>query len=133
MHGHKMFCMMNSGKPLTKTIADVLLFNAVDMYDEHRRTQRIKSRKYDGVIESNLEVIELFGIPVVVFEAIVTTEQFEGNEVKFYVRVDDMEGIELGEWMQLQMKVMGPIPFEMLPPEIREKIQSQQFEDDDEE
>lgn len=125
MHGHKMFCLMNSGKPITRQLADALLLNAIDMFDENRRVQRIKARKYDGVIESNLEVFEFSGIPSVQFEALVATERFESITIRFIVRVDDLDGVELGEWAQLQLRVMGPCAFEDLPPEIQEHIRSQ--------
>ena len=121
MHGHKIYCMMNSGKQLTKALADALLFNAYDMFDENRHTQRIKSRKYDGVIESNLEVIEYLGVPSVVFDAIVSTDMFEGNEVKFVVRVDDLDGVELGEWASTHQKTMT-VSFDELPEEIQQAI-----------
>jgi hypothetical protein len=125
-HGHKIFCMMNSGKPLTKMVADVLLFNAVDMYQEGRKVQRVKSRQYDGVIESNLEVTEYAGVPAIQFEALISTEKWDSNVVRFVVRVDDMEGIEQGEWAQLGMMSMGcPIPFDQLPEEIKDQIRAQ--------
>jgi hypothetical protein len=122
-HDHKIFCMMNSGKPLTKMLADVLLFNACDMYYEGRKVQRVKSRKYDGVIESNLEVVEYEEVPSVQFEALISTEKWESNTVKFIIRVDDMDGIEQAEWEQ--MAIMNcPIPFDQLPEEIQEMIRS---------
>jgi len=124
--------MMNSGKPLTKMLADVLLFNACDMWHEGRKVQRVKSRQYDGVIESNLKTLEHVGFPVVQFEALISTEQWEGNTVKFVVRVDDMDGIEQGEWAQLEMVAMGgPISFDELPEEIKKQIlkEGQNFSD----
>lgn len=126
MHGGKMYCMMNSGKPLTKMLADVLLYNAHDMFQEGRHTQRIKSRQYDGVIESNLEVVEHFGVPSVQFEALVSTEQWEANTIRFVIRTDDLDGIEQAEWTQLSLRVIGPMNFEDLPPHVQEQIRRSQ-------
>jgi len=111
--------MMNSGKPLTKMLADVLLFNACDMWHEGRKSQRVKSRKYDGVIESDLEIVEYAGFPAVQFEALISTEQWDGNAVRFIVRVDDMDGIEQGEWTQLNI---DSVSFDELPEEIKKQI-----------
>jgi len=130
MHGHKMFCMMNSGKPLTKMLADVLLYNAYDMFQDGRRTQRIKSRQYDGVIESNLKVVEYAGTPSVQFEAIVSTEEWEANTIRFVIRTDDLDGLEQAEWAQLSLRVIGPMAFEDLPPHIQEHIRRSQEEND---
>jgi hypothetical protein len=132
-HGHKMYCLMNSGRhPITRQLADALLLNAIDMFDENRRVQRIKSRLYDGVIESTLEVIEYADVPSVQFEALVSTDKFESATIRFIVRVDDLDGIELGEWQQLEFRVMGPVPFHELPPEIQEQIRSQGCEESEE-
>lgn len=124
-HGHNMYCLMNSGKPLTKQLADALLFNAYDMFHEGRRTQRIRSRRYDGVIETNLEIYEYADMQVVKFEAIVSTDKWEGNLVHFVVKVEDLAEIEQGEWVALEMRVMAPVPvsFDELPEVIREQMQ----------
>lgn len=124
MHDHKMYCIMNSGKPLNKMIADVLLYNAYDMFQQGRRTQRIKSRQYDGVIESNLRVVEYSGIPSVQFEAIVSTEMWESNTVRFVIRTDDLEGLEQAEWGQLSLRVFGPMSFKDLPQHIQDQIRN---------
>jgi len=125
-HGHHMYCMMNSGKPLTKMLADALLFNAYDMYHEGRRVQRIKARRYDGVIESNLEVCWFAESPVVMFEANVSTSMWENNTVQFVVKIEDLEGLEEGEWMQLVTRVMGmSMSFDDLPPEMQEHIREE--------
>ena len=123
MHGHKVFCMMNSGgKPMTKQLADALLFNAYDMFQEGTKTQRIKARKYDGVIESTLEVLDFNGVPSVSFEANISTDKWESNTISFIIRVDDLDGLEKSEWCELQVKVMG---FGDLPEELKEMIRSQ--------
>jgi len=89
---------MTAGKPLTPAANDALLINAVDMWDEGRRKQLIRSRGYDGVIHSNLEVIDYLGVPAVIFEAMVATPEWGATEVRYAVRVDDLDGIELGSW-----------------------------------
>jgi len=109
MHG-QIYCLMNSGKPITKMLSDALLLNACDMFSEGRRVQRIKSPRYDGVIESNLEVIEYVGVPSVSFEAIVDTDKWEAVTIKFIVRVDDIDRIEMnqGQWAELMMGSIIP-------------------------
>lgn len=89
---------MRMGKPISPPVADALLFNAIDMYEGARRVQRIKSRSYDGVIESNLEVIDYLGVPSIMFEALIGTDQWESVDVQFIVRVDDLTDVELGQW-----------------------------------
>lgn len=105
-HGHHLYCLMNSGKPLTETICDALLYNAYDMYQEKRNVQRIKSRTYDGMIETDLEVVDFSGMAVVSFLANISTDQYEHNEVRFVVRLEDFDGIPEGEWQQLELRVV---------------------------
>lgn len=135
MHG--IYCLMNSGKPLTQMLADALLLNACDMFHENNHYQPIQSRQYEGFIESNLEVVEYAGFPAVAFMATVSTDKWEANEVNFVVRIDDLDAIEMGsgEWMQLKVRVMSR-PLSDLPEEIQEKIraqmeQNEQSEDDE--
>lgn len=122
-HG-RIYCMINSGKmPLNPTLCDILMFNAVDMFESGRRVQRIKGRNYDGVIESNLEVIDGF-VPIVQFEALLSVGKWEAHPITFGVRVDDLDGIHLqkGKWGQIMMSVLGLPPIHTLPPEIQEAI-----------
>lgn len=118
------FCMINSGKPLSQTILDVLLFNAVDMFECRKRTQRIKSRQYDGIIESNLEPQKGIEYPVVTFEASLSTDQWTNQHVSFYVRVDDLDSIHLnqGVWGRVMSSMMGLPSLDSLPPEIAQAI-----------
>ncbi len=94
----KIFCLMATGKPLTPAAHEALLINAVDMWYESRTLRRIKSRGYDGVIETNLEVIDYLGVPAVVFEANIATDKWGATDVRFVVRVDDLEGVEQSQW-----------------------------------
>lgn len=93
--------MMRMGKPLDKPVADALLFNAIDMYENSRRVQRIKSRRYDGVIESSLEVIDYLGVPAILFEALLGTDMWESVDASFIIRVDDLTDVELGAWTRM--------------------------------
>lgn len=123
-HG-RIYCMINSGNmPLNPTLCDILMFNAVDMFECRRRTQRIKGRNYDGVIESNLEVIDGH-IPIVQFEALLSTGKWEAHPVTFGVRIDDLDGIHLqkGKWGQIMTSVLGLPPLHMLPPELRRALE----------
>lgn len=110
IHEYKIMCLMTTGAPLTQHVSDVLLLNAVDMWDERRRTQLIASRSYDGVIKSNLEIFEHFGVPVVLFEAMVSTEKYRSVEVRYVVRIDDLEHMDPGEWARITMGSEGPLP-----------------------
>jgi hypothetical protein len=94
----KIYCLLTTGKPLTRAAQDALLLNALDMWDEKRHQQQIKSRGYDGVINSDLEVIDYLGVPSVIFEAMVATDKWGATDVRFCVRIDDLEGVELGTW-----------------------------------
>ncbi len=126
MFEHKLFCMMNSGKPLTKQIADALLFNAYDMFQEGRTVQRIRSRRYDGVIESSLEVHEFAGMSVVRFEANVSTARWESNTIEFIVRVEDLDAMPQWEWASLAFRVMAPQPvsFDEIPEHIQDQMRA---------
>lgn len=122
-HGHKVFCLMNTGKSLTPRICDVLLLNAYDMFFERCHRQRIKGSGYDGVIESDLEIVEHQDVPCIVFEALLSTDKWEVAEVKFFVRTDDFEGVNEGEWMRLVTRVMSGVPFENLPAMVQQAIE----------
>lgn len=116
IHVYKIMCLMTTGAPLTQQVSDVLLLNAVDMWDERQHTQVITSRSYDGIIKSNLEVFEHFGVPVVLFEAMVATEKFRSVEVRYVVRIDDLEHMDPGEWARIMVGATeGPPPPQLLP------------------
>jgi hypothetical protein len=121
----KVYCLMNSGGPLTQQVSDVLLLNAIDMWDMRRTYQPIRARSYEGIIETDLEVIDFQEVPVVEFKATVTLRGVsmvtDVTEVRYLLRVDDLDGIEVGDWGRLQAQVMGdpdmPMPFPPpLPP-----------------
>jgi hypothetical protein len=116
IHELKIFALVVSGKPLTQQVNDMLLLNAIDMWDCHNHKQPIKSRNYDGVIESDLEVVEHFGAPVVQFKAMVSTTKFGATAVKYLVKIDDLDGIEGVEWGRLQLSAnMPPLPPGFMP------------------
>lgn len=112
---YKIMCLMTAGAPLTKQIADVLLLNAVDMWDEKRHTQMVKAQSYDGLIKTDLKVFEYFGVPAIIFEAIVSTEMFRSTEVRYVVRVDDLEHMDPEEWERIIVDTIGPLPPPLLP------------------
>lgn len=122
IHAYKIMCLMTIGAPLTQQVSDVLLLNAVDMWNERQHTQMIASRSYDGVIKSNLEVFEHFGVPVVLFEAMVSTEKFRSVEVRYVVRIDDLEHMDPGEWARIMIGSEGPLPPPLLPLSNQEEI-----------
>jgi hypothetical protein len=119
-HDHKINCLMNAGKPLRRDHADVLLFNAVDMFEQRRKMQRIKSRNYDGMIESNLEVIDYMGEPVVAFVSYIETERWQTNIVDFVVRVEDLN-CPPAEWNHL-LRIALDFSVNDLPAPIKEHI-----------
>jgi hypothetical protein len=99
---YKVMCLMSVGAPLTDQVCQVLLLNAIDMWEEHRHAQLIKSHQYDGKIESDLEVIKYFDVPVVIFKALVSTqERFRATEVRYCIRVDDLDNMNPAEWERI--------------------------------
>ena len=108
MFQHKVFCLMNSGKPLTEEVADVLLFNAYDMFYAGRDRQRVKGRRYDGVIETNLESLTYVGMSCMEFQAEIAIDNVGMTKVRFLVRTSDLNGLEQGEWAQLVAVAYGP-------------------------
>jgi len=111
----KVMCVMKAGAPLTQQSTDALLINAIDMWDEGRRTQEIRTRSYHGIIQSNLEVTETFGVPAVAFEAVIGTPDFRSTEVHFVIRVDDLEHMNPEEWNRIMIR-LGLLPFPPPPP-----------------
>jgi hypothetical protein len=137
----KVYCLMSAGGPITQQVNDVLLLNAIDMWDQRLVRQPIRARSYEGIIETDLEVIDFQDVPVVQFEAKVTIRDVPMvtgvTEVRYLLRVDDLDGIEIGEWGRLQARVMGdpdmPMPFPPpLPPAPFPWIIPGPEEDDDE-
>lgn len=108
VHTFKIFALIVSGNPLNEQVSDVLLLNAIDMWDCRNHSQRIKARSYDGVIESTLERFEHFGVPVVQFDAMVGTDDFRSTKVRYLVRVDDLDDLDGVEWGRLQASAMMP-------------------------
>lgn len=58
----QIYCMMNSGKPLTDEVRQVLLINACDMAEAGNEFQKVKGRRYEGVIKSDLESLSYAGL-----------------------------------------------------------------------
>lgn len=121
-HDHKIHCMMRSGKPLSRHHADVLLLNAVDMFEEGRKLQRIKSRDYDGMIESHLKVIEYLGVQCIEFHAWIETERWQTTMIDFIIRVEDLD-CPPHEWNHL-LKIAFRITYDDLPQQVKEHITS---------
>jgi hypothetical protein len=98
----QMYCLMQGDKPMTETVRDALLVNAYDMYQDKKRTRRIRSKTYDGVLETNLKPVFFVGMTGLVFDALVKTESAGGETtVRFFVRTSDLEDgfLERGKWV----------------------------------
>ena len=93
MHKMRIYCMMLAGKPTTAHLMEVLFINAYEMWDEKKEHQEIRSSRYVGCIETDLEVIIHMGVPCVAFKSIVTEtqEKWGANEVLYIVRIDDLD------------------------------------------
>ena len=102
----KLVCMMNSGHPITEDLAEALHFNAHEMCRESRNTMRIRSSHFDGVIESNLEVIMFLDTPAIQFEALIDTENWSAQTIRFLIRVDDLT-MNPDTWTALMKSVIG--------------------------
>lgn len=89
----KFVLMMKSGEPLNDKIREVLTLNAIDMWESKSPSQRIKSRTYDGVIRSTLEVVQFDGSPYVAFESVLGSDMWEVNEVNFLISIEDLEEV----------------------------------------
>ena len=115
MNHLRIYCMFNSGKPLTPHMAEVLFVNAYAMWSEKIKRQEIRSRRYQGFISTNLLVINYLGTPCVEFLSIVTEtqEQWGVNQVKFIVRVDDLSVPPDVAFGQIQQLEGPPIPLPM--------------------
>lgn len=113
MKGIKVYCLMSSSKGgLDEYTSDVIMVNAYDMWHYRNRHQPIRTGKCDGIIRSNLRPVQHMGVPVVLFDALVSDSQWECNEIKCYIRVDDLEVPPTAERMGL-LQMGGP---PMLPP-----------------
>lgn len=104
------YCLMNSGLPLTNKIRDVLLINAYDMWENKRSVQRIKGADYDGMLEANFNNATTFvGMGGFVFDAILGIEAGE-TQVRFFVRTSELENFNLsqGKWVPgMIVEVLG--------------------------
>ena len=96
----QIYCLMNSGKPLTDEVRQVLLINACDMAERGRERQEIRGRRYAGTITSNLESWCYVGMSIVVFEADIVCPDIGHTKVRYGVRTNDLdEGVlSLGKW-----------------------------------
>jgi hypothetical protein len=103
----KIFCIGVSGKPVTETLADVLLYNAHDLIEKAKKkgrdtmSQRIKGRDYDGIIKTSMQRQSLSIISGIMFQATVMTPLGE-TEVRYIVRDQDLEGLETSKFHQMQ-------------------------------
>jgi len=99
----QIYCMMNSGKPLTDEVRQVLLINACDMAEMGNEQQKVKGRRYEGIIKSNLESLSYAGLSIVMFEADVICPDIGPTKVRYGVRTQDLdEGLlALGKWGSL--------------------------------
>jgi len=99
MHG--IYCIMTSGLPVTEQLREALLINAYDMWENKRPIQRVKSRSYDGVIETNFEPICFVGSAGFLFDALMGTPLGE-TQIKFFVRTSELENfsLESGRWVK---------------------------------
>jgi len=92
MRDIKVYCMMCSmEKGMDQYTSDLILVNAYDMWQEKRRHQILKNSRCDGVMRSNLVPVNHLGTPVVMFDVLLSNSLWEANEIKCYVRVDDLE------------------------------------------
>lgn len=95
------YCLMNSGLPLTNKLRDVLLINAYDMWENKRSVQKIKGKDYDGMIESNFNKPAIFvSMSGFIFDAILGIDKGE-TDVRFFVRTSELENFNLhsGKWI----------------------------------
>lgn len=99
------FCFMISGKPLTEQIREVLFDNAHEMIqagDEHQLIQY--GDKYDGIIKTDLEVINFCGAQIVHFEAELVYQPYGYTKVKYAIRINDLEKIHEAGWDQIAIR-----------------------------
>ena len=61
------------------------------MWKEGSSRQFIHGSDYDGIIESKLETIEYLGEEAIPFEAMVSSQDWEGTQVQFVVHVYALE------------------------------------------
>jgi hypothetical protein len=80
------------------------------MWQEGNCRQPIRTRKYDGIIESDLETIEYFGEPAISFEAMVAFDKWEGTQVKFVVHLDALKNAEMMMGMMVSAEVSSSPP-----------------------
>lgn len=109
----QIYCMMNSGKPLTDEVRQVLLINACDMAEAGNEFQKVKGRRYEGVIKSDLESLSYAGLSIILFEAEITCPEIGFTKVRYGVRTQDLdEGLlALGKWSSLS-EIMAEAGYE---------------------
>lgn len=94
----KIYCLMWSGNPLTPQMCETLFVSALDMWDNGNCHQFLKAPKYEGVIESNFEIIDHLGEPAIYFEAMIASQEWEGTQVHFMVHLEALKEANKGIW-----------------------------------
>jgi len=116
----KIFCLMNSGKPLSNKLLDILFVNAHDMLDNHNASQEIQGRGYKGNITTKFQSVPFVSMSGILFEAEVHNEKGEVNKVKYLVRDKDNEGYTKAEWFNMTVRTLPVAPQDMMK-KVREK------------
>lgn len=115
MRGIKVYCFMSSSNGgIDEYTSDLIMVNAYDMWQRKSHHQLIRAGKCDGVIRSKLQVVRHFNVPIVVFEVLISNNQWEANEIRCYIRVDDLNVPPTVERMNVCTNSGLMIPFDFV-------------------
>ena len=92
-------CLINSGKPISTTVADLLYQKAREMVYDKKKRIKFKSAECEGMLETELESAALGTIAGIKFIATLAAESGD-TTVVFIVRNTDLD-ID-GEWTGFQ-------------------------------
>ena len=114
----RLFCLLQSGKPLTKGTYDALVSAAVRMARHGRRKLFIRSKDSDGLLETDLEPVEWCDMYGMNFTVNLMTPQGY-TKVTFFIRIDDLDNFDINNTVATRGTVMPAhaVPFP-LPPGI---------------
>ncbi len=134
----KLFCLTQSGKPLSQGTHNALIEAAVRMVRNDRRQLFMRSKDSSGLVETDLEPVEWCGMYGMQFTAnLLMPKGYTG--VKFFMRTDVLENFDINNTMPGTIIPAHAVPFPLPPgippntPVIVCPVGEDDFDDDDDE
>lgn len=102
----KIYCLLNSGVPLTDSICETLFQTALKMVEENKRKLSVSCENVCGLVTTKYESVQLCSIAGYMFYAEIET-MYGKSKTKFIVETRDLENVEKAKWFRFQSKKEG--------------------------